>query len=115
MRRLTVSKGRLGSFTSEQIAEFWRMGDVNLDGVIDDADMELLNGAFGSVSGDAKWIPNCDLNRDGKIDMLDIAAAAKNYGKDIWSYFSVPRPLPEWLLPAFAGIIIGSVFVAVMR
>jgi hypothetical protein len=36
---------------------------------------------FGVPSYDPKYEPNCDIYYDGKIDMKDVAAVAKNFGK----------------------------------
>jgi hypothetical protein len=69
--------------TAEELEEFRKKGDVNKDGKVDDADLGLVNAAFGSKPGDANWNPDCDLNGDGKIDISDMAIVTKNYGRDL--------------------------------
>lgn len=59
---------------------FRKKGDVNRDGVVDDADLDILTEAFGSSPGDPKWDAEYDLNDDGIVDMRDIATAVRNYG-----------------------------------
>jgi hypothetical protein len=36
---------------------------------------------FGTTPSAPLWDPNADINGDGKVDMKDIAAVAKNFGK----------------------------------
>ena len=64
---------------------FALLGDINRDGAIDWSDFMPLMAAYGSVPGDANWNPACDLNKDGKIDVFDIATCARNYGTTILS------------------------------
>jgi len=60
---------------------FHAKGDVNRDGYIDAADLDLLKAAFGSVPGKPNWNPDCDLNGDGVVDITDIATCAHNQGQ----------------------------------
>ncbi|MEJ2700892.1 MAG: DUF4465 domain-containing protein [Sedimentisphaerales bacterium] len=48
-------------------------GDINLDGIVDDADLELLESALGSHFGQANWLARCDLAepKDYVIDQAD--------------------------------------------
>jgi len=109
IQRLELTAGLEGEPTREQWAAFWAMGDVNLDGYIDDKDMELMQRAFGSTA--PAIIGACDLNNDGKGDMVDVGTAAGNYGKNIWDEFGLPKPfvLPNWVAPLAIGIIIGRI------
>jgi len=66
---------------------FWSMGDVNRDGYINDVDANLIAVAFCSHPGDPNWDPRCDLDKDGHVGVDDVSTCAKNYGKDIWTYF----------------------------
>ena len=47
--------------------------DINLDGIVDDADLELLESAMDSRFGQAHWIARCDLAepKDRVIDQAD--------------------------------------------
>ena len=38
-------------------------------------------GAFGSYPGHPKWNPACDINRDNRIDIFDVARVVANFGK----------------------------------
>jgi len=60
--------------------EFTRLGDVNMDGVIDILDAIRISSAYGSYPGHPKWDPKCDLNGDGKVDKLDAIIVSKNFG-----------------------------------
>jgi hypothetical protein len=62
---------------------FALLGDINRDGAIDWSDFMPLISAMGSVPGDANWNPACDLNKDGKITIVDTAICAHNYGTTI--------------------------------
>jgi Ca2+-binding EF-hand superfamily protein len=79
--------------------ELRRMGDVNGDGIICKKDLEIMQAAFGSTPESPNWNPACDLNGDGKVDMIDISTAARNYGEVSTKYFtkrltfSVPAPI----------------------
>jgi len=44
--------------------------------------------AFGTKPGDPRWQMEADINGDGTINIIDIAAVAKDFGK------SVSLPLP---------------------
>jgi hypothetical protein len=48
-------------------------GDINLDGIVDEADLELLESALDSHFGQANWIARCDLAepKDYVIDEAD--------------------------------------------
>jgi parallel beta-helix repeat protein len=54
------------------------------DGKVDIRDIALIARAFGSVLGQPNWNPICDLNGDNRINILDIAIAAKNFGRSGW-------------------------------
>jgi hypothetical protein len=44
-------------------------------------DIGAIARAFGTTTGNPRYNPNYDINSDGKIDMKDIAIAAKNFGQ----------------------------------
>ena len=60
--------------------DFWRKGDVNKDGVIDETDGDLLRAAYGATPASPNWNPDCDLNEDGTIDHTDLSILLINYG-----------------------------------
>ena len=61
-------------------------GDINWDGYINDDDLNLISAAFGSIPGDPNWDPDCDLNHDNKVDMMDVVIPALNYDSEAPSY-----------------------------
>lgn len=60
---------------------FRLMGDINRDGVIDDADFAIMEDAYGSVEGDPHWNPDCDLDGDGRVEANDMKILSNNMGK----------------------------------
>jgi hypothetical protein len=59
------------------------LGDVTGDGKVDIIDIATIASAYYTHLGDPKWNGNADLDNSKLIDILDIAMAAKNYGKQI--------------------------------
>lgn len=49
-------------------------GDVNDDGVVDQADLDLATEAFGRSEGDPLFVPAADLNGDGVVGLDDLQA-----------------------------------------
>jgi parallel beta-helix repeat protein len=63
--------------------EYWSnptLGDVNLDAMVDDEDLFQLAAAYGSTPAKPNWNANCDLNKNYKIEVLDLSHLSKNYG-----------------------------------
>jgi len=58
-------------------------GDVNLDGVVDDADVELFAKYFNSSLGDPNYYKDADFNNDQKVDLMDFLMMSKNYKSKI--------------------------------
>jgi acyl-homoserine lactone acylase PvdQ len=68
------------SYESKTI--FYRLtGDVNLDKKVDIKDFVIAAIGFGSHTGDRRYNPFADVNRDGVINIIDLVAIAKNFGK----------------------------------
>jgi len=51
------------------------------DGKIDVRDIALIGSCLGSHPGHNRWDLRCDINGDQKINILDIALVARNYGQ----------------------------------
>ncbi len=60
---------------------FHQMGDVNWDGKINQADVDLIKAAWLSKPGDPNWNPDADLNGDGIVNILDVSPVTANFGK----------------------------------
>jgi len=63
------------------------LGDLNVDGVVDADDMDIIAGAYGSDNWGSggpspHWDWYADLNHDDFVDLEDLALAARNYGDD---------------------------------
>jgi endoglucanase len=54
--------------------------DINQDGVVNMVDVLAIARAFGTVSGDTKFDPACDLTKDGAINMGDVIKLALKFG-----------------------------------
>lgn len=78
--------------TSAQREIFHSLGDVNRDGIIDDADQQLINNAWESTPGSPNWNPDADLNGDGIVDMNDATILAQHFGLDICIFFGISGP-----------------------
>jgi hypothetical protein len=79
--------------TPAQWQNFWSMGDINREGHIDSTDYDILAAAWGTSPGMPGWNPDADLNEDLVIDMWDMNILAFNFGKDIWTEYSLVPPI----------------------
>jgi hypothetical protein len=59
---------------------FNQRGDANLDGVVDDLDLDQFDGLLGITNEDPSYLPFLDSNLDGVIDGRDVAAVGYHYG-----------------------------------
>lgn len=53
--------------------------DINNDNTVDIRDLVFVGNSFGMSSSDDRYDPWCDINLDGRIDILDIAAISTNF------------------------------------
>jgi len=58
--------------------------DINKDGTINYADLEIIAEAFGAEEGKERYNPVADLNEDMRIDILDLCAVAKTFGESYY-------------------------------
>jgi hypothetical protein len=54
--------------------------DFNWDGKVNDADFKIMAAAFGSTPRDSSWNSHVDFDKNGLVNILDISAAARDYG-----------------------------------
>jgi hypothetical protein len=52
-------------------------GDVNSDGLADCTDLFLVRRAFGKRAGEPGYDERADIDKDGKVDLLDLATQAR--------------------------------------
>jgi hypothetical protein len=57
------------------------MGDLDADGKVNIVDVAIVARAFASLKGQPRWNGVADLNFDNSIDLLDMTAVAKDFGK----------------------------------
>ncbi|MEM0357844.1 MAG: dockerin type I domain-containing protein [Candidatus Bathyarchaeia archaeon] len=57
------------------------IGDVNGDRVVNMIDVVLVIQSFASYPGHPRWLPQADLNFDGKVDMKDVTLVLTNFGR----------------------------------
>lgn len=67
------------------------LGDLDLNDIVDEANLVFLKAAFGSEDGDANWDPRADLNLDDEVDVHDLAIMGRSYHSTF--NFYTPRPL----------------------
>ena len=62
------------------------LGDVNVDGKVNLADLCIIIKALGSCAGSPRWNPYCDLNGDGRITLKDLCIAVQHFGQtSVWT------------------------------
>jgi len=59
------------------------VGDLDLDGGVDLADLGALLSAFGTCEGEPGYFPAADIDDSGCIDLSDLATLLSNYGTEI--------------------------------
>ena len=63
--------------------------DINLDGIVDEADLELIDSAMGSHFGQSSWMARCDLAepKDMVVDDADLEVLMEQlHGEEQWRY-----------------------------
>ena len=79
----TDTQGNEGPAESVPLLLFNLVGDVNLDGVVNEDDAAALNGLLGTVSGEPGYTVFIDANEDGLIDERDAAIIGYHYGESL--------------------------------
>jgi len=60
------------------------VGDLNIDGLVDAADMAIVSAAYGSHEWSPpspNWDWRADVNQDGYVDLEDLTIGGRNYGE----------------------------------
>jgi hypothetical protein len=78
VKRATTTTGT-GMFTLRSAAVI--LGDINSDLTVNSADLIPLQQAYGAIPISPNWNLSADLNKDGKIDAVDLHLLSRNYGK----------------------------------
>jgi len=60
---------------------YWNPADINHDLKVNLKDVFATAKAYGSVPGDSKWNPHCDIIADAIIDLKDYFAVCKSFGR----------------------------------
>lgn len=74
MTRGTALLAALGLVVMGAGAAFAAEGDYNGDGVVDEADSQMLVDAIGAVEGDDAYFAAGDHDGDGVISLADVSA-----------------------------------------
>ncbi len=65
------------------------IGDLDINGVVDDPDMQVVSAAYGSHSSNpisANWNAQADIDQNDKVDLADLVIFGRNYGDDFNFY-----------------------------
>jgi hypothetical protein len=77
-----VAKIPTGSNTlSDGTMQVRILGDLNGDGRVDMADVDILVKAFGSYPGHPRWNPAADVNNNGVVDLNDVVTVLMHFGQ----------------------------------
>ena len=57
-----------------------RDGDINGDGIVDQADLGILLAAYDTVPGDEFWNEDADINNDGTVGQIDLGILLAEFG-----------------------------------
>jgi hypothetical protein len=79
----TVNVEAQGNSSGKFHFSFYLPGDANGDGVVNATDLRLTQQANGSRVGQARYNPNADVNRDGRIGKIDVSYVEQNRGVQI--------------------------------
>jgi hypothetical protein len=69
-----------GDTTGGFLLGYYLPGDANGDGVVEQADIQIVTSSLGSIVGDTNYVFDADANRDGRVGMNDLTLARQNLG-----------------------------------
>jgi hypothetical protein len=117
-------------FSPGSRAQFRSMGDINMDGIIDQMDLALLRAAWGMTSSNSLWntpIPDleadnplgisilysdCDIGGYGVVDLKDLGILTSHWQMNIWSWLGWPAQTTIEAGIAIAGCGVAAVCIA---
>jgi hypothetical protein len=76
----TVNVAGVNNTTGGFLLGFYLPGDANGDGVVNQADIAIVKSELGSRSGDQRYNFDADVNRDGRIGLIDLHYTQHNLG-----------------------------------
>jgi hypothetical protein len=59
------------------------LGDVNMDGIVNMRDVQIMILIFNTYTGSPNWNPNADINNDGTVNMRDINIALQHFNQHL--------------------------------
>jgi hypothetical protein len=66
--------------TGAYILGYYLPGDADGDGKVEQADVQAVRKAIGSIVGDSDYVFDADTNRDGRVGLNDLQVAQRNLG-----------------------------------
>ena len=75
----SVNKVTLSGSTASDTVSVYRTPDINGDGIVNRADLNIISASNGCSLGQTCYNPRADLNADGLVDITDLATAAIDY------------------------------------
>jgi len=73
---------------------FWRKGDANRDGYVDNYDVCLVKHFYGWTGPPGK--NPADVTCDGRVDTLDLILISMNFNLTIWDHFHLPKIIQDY-------------------
>jgi hypothetical protein len=86
---------------ADVLVKFTYLGDTNLDGNVNVADLANLAGNFGVTAG-ANWLGG-DFDSDGNVNVADLADLAGNFGKTLGGGGAAAEAHPQELTASAAS------------
>jgi hypothetical protein len=71
------------------------IGDCDGDGDVDDADIDIIEAAYGSIPGDSGWDMRADIVIDNWVNIFDLDTAAEHYG-ETGMFYEHTEDFPEF-------------------
>lgn len=78
-------EGKISSDADIDMEEPCEGADINMDGVVDELDKNLLENYYGTdnfCEDSNSWCEGTDIDKDGKVGLLDLSILGKYYGEN---------------------------------